>query len=144
MSSTATKLPIWFWIIAGVALVWNGLGVMAFVMQITMSPEALAAMPEAERALYETFPTWALIAFAAAVFGGAIGSLLLLLRNGLAHPVFIVSLAGIVIQMIYNFFIAETMDVYGPGSTIMPIMVLVIGGFLVWFSKSSKQKGWLS
>ncbi len=143
MSSTSEKLPVWFWIIAGVALVWNAMGVMAFVMQVTMSPEALAAMPEAERALYETFPVWALLAFAAAVFGGAIGSLLLLLRKALAYPVFVISLAGIIIQMIYNFFIAETMDVYGPGSTIMPIMVLVIGAFLVWFSKSSKQKGWV-
>lgn len=143
MSSTSEKLPVWFWIIAGVALVWNAMGVMAFVMQVTMSPEALAAMPEAERALYETFPVWALLAFAAAVFGGAIGSVLLLLRKALAYPVFVISLAGIIIQMIYNFFIAETMDVYGPGSTIMPIMVLVIGAFLVWFSKSSKQKGWV-
>lgn len=143
MSSISEKLPVWFWIIAGVALVWNAMGVMAFVMQVTMSPEALAAMPEAERALYETFPVWALLAFAAAVFGGAIGSVLLLLRKALAYPVFVISLAGIIIQMIYNFFIAETMDVYGPGSTIMPIMVLVIGAFLVWFSKSSKQKGWV-
>ncbi len=143
MSTINGKLPIWFWVIAGVALVWNALGVMAFVMQVTMSPEALAALPEAERALYETFPAWALVAFAAAVFGGAIGSLLLILRKALAYPVLILSLAGIVIQMIYNFFIAETMDVYGPGSTIMPIMVLAIGVFLVWFSKSSKQKGWL-
>ena len=143
MSSISGKLPIWFWVIASIALLWNALGVMAFVMQVSMSPEALAALPEAERALYETFPVWALMAFAAAVFGGTIGSLFLLLRKALAYPVFIISLVGIIIQMIYNFFIAETMDVYGPGSIYMPIMVLVIGAFLVWFSKSSKQKGWI-
>ena len=143
MPSISEKLPIWFWIIAGVALLWNALGVMAFVMQVAMSPEALAALSEAERALHEGFPVWALAAFATAVFGGTLGSVFLLMRRAVAYPVFILSLFGIIVQMIYNFLIAETIDVYGPGGTIMPIMILVFGAFLVWFSKSSKQKGWI-
>ncbi len=143
MSNSTAKPPIWFWVIAVIALLWNLMGVMAFIMQVTMSPEALAKMPDAERALYEAFPLWALIAFAAAVFGGAIGGLLLVLRNKLAGPVFIVSLIGIVVQMAYNFFIANMMDVYGPGGAAMPVMVLVLGVFLVWFAGSAKQKGWL-
>ena len=143
MSEHATKPPVWFWIVAAVALVWNLLGVSAFVMQVSMSPEAIAALPEAEQALYENFPIWALIAFAAAVFGGAVGCILLLMRNKLAQSILIISLVGIVVQMIYNVFISGAMDVYGPGSIIMPIMVLVIAVFLVWLSRSATSKGWL-
>lgn len=143
MSQTLTKPPAWFWIIAAVALVWNLMGVGAFVAQVTTSPEALAALPEAERAYYENFPLWALLAFAVAVFGGAIGSLLLLLRKALAKPVFVASLIGVIVQMSYNL-TAGVMDVYGPGALAMPIMILLFAIFLIWFAGRAKNNGWIN
>lgn len=143
MSQSLTKPPIWFWIVAGIALIWNLLGVAAFIAQVTTSPEALAALPEAERTLYENFPLWALLAFALAVFGGAIGSLLLLLRKALAKQVLIASLAGIIIQMAYNLFGSGVMDVYGPGAIIMPIMVLLFAIFLIWFAGKAIINNWI-
>lgn len=137
------KLPVWFWVIAGVALVWNLMGVGAYIAQVTMSPEAMNALSEAERAGYENMPAWAVGAFAIAVFGGALGCILLLLRNKLAVPVFGASLIGIVVQMFHSFVIANAMAVYGPGATIMPIMVLLIGAGLVWWSINIKGKGWI-
>ena len=74
---------------AGIALVWNLMGFSAYIAQVTMAPEALNALPEAERALYENVPGWATGAFAFAVSGGVLGCVLLLLRNGYALPVFI-------------------------------------------------------
>jgi len=46
--------------------------------------------------------------------------------------------------MIKNIFMSNTTEAYGPGGMIMPIMVLVITFFLVWFSKNATAKGWLS
>jgi len=139
----STKLPVWYWIVGGLALVWNLMGVAAYVAQVTMSEEALAALPEAERALYETVPAWAVGAFALAVFGGALGCLLLLLRKRLAMPALVVSLVGVLVQMSHSFFIADSMEVYGPGATVMPIMVVVIAILLVWHTRSSTARGWL-
>jgi hypothetical protein len=34
--------------------------------------------------------------------------------------------------------------VYGPGGMTMPIMVMAISIFLVWYSRSAKEKGWIS
>ena len=52
MSNNAPQpRPKWFTPIAWLLFVWNLLGLMAFVMQVTMSPEQLAALPEAERVL---------------------------------------------------------------------------------------------
>ena len=143
MSQSSTKPPVWFYIVAALALLWNLMGVMVFIAQVTTSPDALAAMPENERTLYENFPLWALIAFAAAVFGGAAGCILLLLRKSLATTIFMVSLAGIVVQMIYNLFVSGAMDVYGPGAIAMPIMILIIGVVLIWFSKFATKSGWI-
>ena len=70
-----------FWIISGLALVWNLLGVANYLMSVTMDPEVLAALPEAEQALYADIPAWVTSAFAIAVFSGTLASLALLLRK---------------------------------------------------------------
>ncbi|WP_417800953.1 hypothetical protein [Tenacibaculum sp.] len=133
-----------FWIIGVAALVWNGLGVMSYIGQAYMTDEVRATLPEAERALYENIPTWVTAAFAIAVFGGLIGSAFLLMRKKLARPMFLLSLIAIVVQMSYNLFMSRATEVYGPGSIVMPIMVIVIGVFLLMYSKKTIAKGWLS
>jgi hypothetical protein len=50
-------------------MIWNLLGVMAYTMQVTMSPEPLQALPENEKTLSESEPVWATSAFASAVWG---------------------------------------------------------------------------
>lgn len=143
MSST-TKPTTWFWIISALALVWNLMGVMAYIGQVTMSPEALQALPENERTLLESMPVWATAAFAIAVWGSTLASMLLLIRKKLAITIFIVAFAGILIQMYYNLFISKSIEVYGPGGLAMPIMVLVIGALLIWFARNAKEKHWLN
>ena len=135
--------PKWFWVLCGILFIWNLLGVMAFFQQILMTAEQLNAMDAAERSLYMEQPLWVSVAFACAVFGGTLGTLALMVRNALAKPILIISLFGVVIQMAYNFLIANTVDVYGPGAAIMPAMVLLIAIFLVWFTAQSIAKGWV-
>ena len=144
MSQESIKIPTWFWVVLSVCLIWNLLGVFAFFGQIFMTAEAIAELPEAERELYENIPLWVNIAFGFAVFGGSLGCILALLKKALSHTIFILSLAGVLIQMYHSFFIANSMEVYGPGSTIMPILVILIGIFLVWLSKNATTKGWLN
>ncbi len=142
--TNSTKPTTAFWIIVIVALIWNLMGVMAYIDQAYITDETLATLPEAERALYVNLPAWVTAAFAIAVFGGALGCILLLLRKKLAITVFIVSFIAIVVQMIYNLGISAAMDVYGPGAAIMPVMVIAIGAFLIWYAKNVNAKGWLS
>ena len=137
-------IPRSFWIISAVALVWNLLGVAAYVMQVTMTEDALMKLPEAQRMFYETMPAWATGAFAVAVFGGALGSLLLLLRKSWAVPVFVVSLAGILVQLYHAFAMVDGIKIFGSGGLIMPAITLVIAVLLVWYSRSASAKAWIS
>ena len=109
-----------------------------------MTDEAIALLPENEQALYVDIPAWYTAAFAIAVFAGAIGSVLLLLKKKLASPILILSLLGIFVQMYYNFFISKSMEVYGPGSMVMPIFVILVGVFLVWYAKKLQIEGEVS
>ncbi len=144
MSEQRNKPPTWFWVVSGVSLLWNLMGVMAYIMQVTMSPEALAALPAAERALYETAPAWATAAFAIAVFAGVLGCVALLLRKGWAETLFVLSLLAVLVQNTHWLLMSNVFEVLGPTSVIMPMLVLVIGVFLIWFSRSSKVRGWIS
>ena len=73
--------PRSFYVISGIALLWNLVGVMVYVMQVTMTDEALAAMDPAERALMESMPSWLIGVYALAVNAGALGCLLLILKK---------------------------------------------------------------
>ena len=142
--TTSTKPATWFWVVSAIALVWNLMGVMAYIAQVTMSPEALQALPENERTLMESVPMWVTSAFAIAVWGSTLGSILLLMRKKIATPVLIFSFVGILVQMYYNLFMSKSMEVYGPGGLAMPIMVLLFGAFLIWFSRKSTGNGWIN
>ncbi|WP_417882304.1 hypothetical protein [Xanthomarina gelatinilytica] len=141
---STNKPPLWFWIVGIVALIWNLMGVMAYLGQAYMTDADLVALPETEQALYANVPAWVTAAFAVAVFGGALASITLLLRKKIAKTLFIISLIGIVVQMSYNLFMSDVMEVYGPGGMIMPIMVLIIGVYLIMFSNKSIARNWIS
>lgn len=138
------KAPIWFTIVSVLLLAWNFLGVMAYISQVTMGPEVLAALPDAQRQILENTPVWATAAFAIAVNGGALGCLLLLIKNKLAGLFLQLSLAGVLVQMFHSFFMTNSFEVFGPGAVIMPVMVLIIAVFLVVLAAKARSKLWIS
>ena len=109
-----------------------------------MPQGALEAMPETERALYESTPEWVTSAFAISVWFGLIGCILLLLRKSLAQQFFIISLIGIVVQQIWNFFIGKTYEVYGMKQAIFPLIVVLVGIYLIYYSKKAKENNWIN
>ena len=135
--------PVWYWIVAAIALIWNAMGVMAYIAQVYMTPETLAAMSEEQRIVYETSPAWVTAAFAIAVFGGTLGSLLLLLRKGIAGMIFILSLGAVIIQWSYYIFIAKYDGIFASDKIAMTIMIPLFAVLFVWLARSAKSKGWI-
>lgn len=133
-----------FYWIAGTALVWNLMGLGAYISQVTMTPDMLNALPAAERALYENMPAWATAAFAIAVNAGVLGCLLLLLRKVSAIPILVLSLAGVVVQQFNTFVLMKAMPVVGAVGAVFSAAVVVIGVYLIWMAYDAKSKGWLS
>jgi hypothetical protein len=137
-------IPQWFKVVAIIALIWNLLGVLAFVGQMFITPEMLSALPIAEQELYANTPIWATVAFAIAVFSGAFGSLFLLMRKSFSTPLLIFSLGGVLVQNVHSFFISNSIEVYGPGGMIMPAMIILLATYLVWLAKKAQAQGWFS
>ena len=138
------ETPKWFLGITIFALIWNALGLMAFVGHITMTPEMLSALSSQEQALYKNIPMWATAAFAIAVIAGTLGSLLLLLKKKMAKILLIASVLGVIVQNYHSFFVIDSMAVYGTASVIMPIMVLIIAIGLILVANKAEKNAWLN
>lgn len=138
-----TKPSTSFWVISVIALLWNLMGAKAYLDQAYVTDSFKAMYNEEQLKMIAEAPSWATGAFAIAVFGGVLGCILLLMRKQLAKTIFVISLIGILVQMYYNFFVIDSMAVYGPGALVMPIMVILFALFLIWYSKYCIQKNWI-
>ena len=143
MNDKAT-VPTTFWIIAGLALLWNLMGLYAFYSDMTITQETLDAMEAGQRGLYENFPIWKKVAYGAATIFGFLGSLGLVLRKSWAAPLFLISLLGVIVQSAHNIFMTNSMEVLGMGAMIMQLVILAIAGFLYYYSRNCSAKGWLT
>ena len=137
-NSLTTKPPVWYWIIAVIALLWNGMGVIAYLGQAFITDEMIAQLPQEQQAefLYQ-HPAWYTSMFALAVFCGALGCIALLIRKKWAYFLFIISFVCATIQQVYLM-----MEIEGVNK-IMPITIIVVAALLVWFSKLSITKLWI-
>ncbi len=144
MSDTTTKPPVWFWVVTVLALLWNLMGVSAYLNTVYMSPEGLAEMTAEQQALVEATPGWVTGSFAIAVFAGALGCIMLLLRKRLALPLLVVSLVAVLVQDFYYYTQTNTVEVYGSfQALIMPIVVIVICILLIMLARKSISAGWI-
>lgn len=131
-----------FWLIAAIALIWNVMGAANYFVQL--NPDMVDAYRASEQQIISGRPAWATAGFAIAVFGGALGGLMLLLRRSAAFYLFIASLLGVVVTM------AHTLGIFGPAiefdaGEIVGIIILplALAAFLVWYTKYADSKKWL-
>ena len=140
----AAPRPAWYMIAAIAALLWNLLGIAMFALQYTMSPETLALLPAEQQSLYAALPGWTWIAYGVAVFAGAFGSLMLVLRRRAASGLLLLSLLGVVAQFIWQAFLGEAVALLGAASALgLPLFILVVAAVLYWFARHAAARGWL-
>lgn len=139
----APTLPKSYWIIATIALLWNLLGLAMFAMQVTMSPEALAALPAEQRQVYEATPMWINAAFGVAVVAGVLGAVGLLVRRRWAALLFAVSLVALVVQVLGAYLVTPAWAAYGAAGLLMPALLLAIAAALWSYARKAAARGWL-
>jgi len=141
---TTNAVPKWWLPTTIVALLWNLVGCMAYLMDVRMTPEQIAALTPAQQELLNGRPAWAVAASAIAVWGGALGSLGLILRKRWALPVLIASLLGILGQDFGMFVLADVTAVYGIVPLVLQCVVLLIAIGLILLARRGIARGWIA
>ena len=133
--------PKWYMPVAIIALLWNLVGCAAYLMDVTLTPEAVAAMSPDQQALYAARPAWAVAVYAIAVWGGALGCVGLIMKKRWAKGVLLASLLGLIAQDIALFGmspVAIETSVYA-----LQGMVLMIAVLLLLLANKAARQGWL-
>ena len=139
------KPATWYWVVSVLALLWNLMGVLAYLGQAFITEEMKAEYSPEQLALLESRPAWVTAAFAIAVWGGLLGCIALLIRKRWARPLLLVSLLGVVAQTSYNLFAINAAEVFGQlQGLLIPLFVVVIAILLVLIAKIADRKQWLS
>jgi len=145
MSNIIKKPDAMFWILGAIFLLWNAFGCTLYVMDQTMSDAAyVAAYGEAMAEVRELYPTWSVAAYAIAVWGGLLAAILYLLRKQWAVTLFIVSLIAAIISFTWGMTNAQAKAAAGSTGWVMPLIVVAIGVFEIWWSRKKKAQHYLN
>ena len=142
------KVPVHLWIVGALALLWNGWGGYDFWMTKTRNTDYLAQMmpgvdPNETLAYLDAYPIWAQFGWGLGVWAGVLGSILLLLRSRYAVWAFAASLVGMVLSFGYMFLMAPPMPGQEQAGAMVyfPLVIIVVGIALLYYSNRQKQAG---
>ena len=137
------SVPVWYWVVAVAALLFEAFGCFNYLVYVSMSPEQLATLPLDQQAVVNATPVWITAAYAIAVWIGLLGALLLFLRRKHAEILLLISLIAVVVQFGSVLLVGALRDLtpadaYGP-----PIIVTLIAYGLWHFARLARKRGWL-
>ena len=136
-------VPMWFWVIAAVALLWNIMGCVILFSEVFAQEALMESMTEEQKEWSRSTPSWIYFDFAISVSAGVAGSVCLLMRKRLSVLLFTISFVAVLIQMVYTMLIAGGLQVMGLSGAVMPTVVVILSVVWLCFSLLSKGKGWL-
>jgi hypothetical protein len=140
MTRTALT-PKHLWIIGIVALLWNLMGAFDYLMTQTENEAYMARFSQEQLDYFYGFPTWLEAFWALAVWGGLLGSVLLLLRKRLAAPVFLVSFLAMVVTTVYSYGFADASAVMSAGDRAFSGAIFLVALGLWLYARAMGARG---
>jgi hypothetical protein len=138
------KPPVWFWIVAGLLLLWGLAGCFSLYLHIAFGPAMNPNATDWDRAYFAALPSWFVWVYVVAVGGGLLGSGALVLRSRLAKPLYLASLAGVVVQFGYVFLGTDLLAHKSVAETVpFPLLIFAIALVQIWFAGLAARRGWI-
>lgn len=146
-TAPATAAPKSLYVVGALALLWNGFGCYDYLMTRMRDTDYLASMmpnvdPNAILAWVDGFPMWAQFGWGLGVWGGLIGSILLLLRSRWAVPALLLSLLGAILGLGYQIVAAPPLPgAEGPMVEAMPYVIILIALAVFLYARAMRSRG---
>jgi hypothetical protein len=141
-ATQTTRSPWHLWVIGIIALLWNAIGAMDYIMTETKNQSYMSGFTPEQLAFFYGLPAWVVSAWAIGVWGGVLGSLLLLFRRSLAVWVFLLSLIGIVVTAFHNYVLSNGMNVMGGAfALVFTAVIFLIGLGLYLYARAMNKRG---
>ncbi len=141
MTSEKPAAPIHLPIIAVIAILWDGVGVFDFIMTQQGNEEYLAEFTPAQIEFFQGLPAWVVGAWAVAVFGGLVGSVLLLMRMRVAAPILAVSFGAMALTTLHNFVLSDGQDAMGSEGVMFACIIFAFSLGLMLYARAMRKRG---
>ena len=137
------KTPWHLWVVGIVTLLWNAMGAFDYLMTKLRVESYMANFTPEQLDFFYGFPAWVTVTWAIAVWGSVLGSVLLLLRRGLAVMVFAISFLGMAVTSFHNFFLSDVSmaELMGPAAIGFSAAIFIVGVLLIVYSRAMRQRG---
>jgi len=141
---TTAKRPGWYIILVGVLILWGLAGCAAFYVHVAYGPAIDPAATDWDRAYFAALPAWFAWDYAVAVAAGLLGSIALLARSRLAGPLYLLSLAAVLVQFGYVFFATGLLAHKGAAATVpFPAFIVAMAILQLWLARYARDRGWV-
>ena len=140
MTRTAPT-PRHLWIVGTLALLWNLMGALDYVMTQTRNEAYMGQFSEEQLAYFTGFPAWFEFFWALAVWGGVFGSVLLLLRRAAAYRAFLASFLAMVVTTVHSYGFAGAAAVTGAGGMVFSAVIFLVALALVLYTRRLRARG---
>lgn len=138
----ARATPLHLWVVGILSLLWNCIGGYDYTMTKTHDAAYLAKVPAEVMAYVTSVPAWFTLFWALGVWGAILGSVMLLLRNRLAVPVFAASLLGLAVTQLYQHVIDPAPAEMRGGMMLgITILIWVIAIALLLYARAMARQG---
>lgn len=147
MTNTPSATPKHLWIVGILAVLWNSVGALDYVMTQTKNKAYMDAgnFTQAQLDYFYSMPTWMIFAWATAIWASVLGSLLLLFKKKLSAPVFLVSLIGVVVSMAHNYVFSNGYEIMGgAGAAAFSAAIFLIAVALYLYARKMTSNGVLN
>ena len=145
MTKQPKKNPLWFSILAVVFIIWNLIGVLQYLGQVTMDDATKNQMDQELLKLMIATPKVITALFAIAVWSAFSASILLLLKKASALLLFRLSLIAVLIQTAYTILATNGPELVGVVSYYgLQTSIIVIGILQIYFSRKAILKSWIA
>ena len=137
------KTPWHLWVVGVLTLLWNGYGGYDYIMTETNNADYMAMFTEEQRTYFASLPAWEVATWALGVWGGVLGSVLLLLRSKLSMIVYAIALVGLIVSYVYLYGMTEGDRIMGQTTLMMSCVIALIAVGELAYSWWASKKGWL-
>ncbi|MEN8145949.1 MAG: hypothetical protein ABFS14_13505 [Gemmatimonadota bacterium] len=138
---TPQPTPRHLWLVGILGFLWNSMGAFDYLMTQAQNESYMSQFTPEQLEFFYGFPTWVVAFWALAVWGGVLGTLLLLLRKRLAVPVLLVSFLAMIVTSIHNFFLSNGLEVMGVQGQVFAGLVFIIALGLWLYARAMTQRG---
>jgi len=136
----STRAPWHLWVIGVIALLWNAIGAMDYIMTETKNQSYMSGFTPEQLAFFYALPAWVVSAWAIGVWGGVLGSLLLLFRRSFAVWVLLASLLGIIVTAFHNYVLSNGMSVMGRAGAILFAAIFLVSLGLYLYARAMNKR----